>query len=74
MGTYLLKVEVGVIVACVTFILSPRKGGYVGHIQWDSMIKYPMEWANIYGAGVLEMGDTFFAKDGKKFTDTACTN
>ena len=44
--------------ACVTLRLSLRKGVYVGHIQWDSMRKAPTTWANIYGSGVLEMGDT----------------
>ena len=48
------------VVACVTLRLSLRKGVYVGHIQWDRSRKALTEWANIYGAGVLEMGDTNF--------------
>ena len=56
----------------LTIRFSLRKRRYVGHIKWDSMRKSPTAWANIYGAGVLEMGDTIFARDGKKFTDTAC--
>ena len=50
LGTYMLKGEVGMGVACVTLRLSLRKGIYVGHIKWDSMSKYPTEWANLYGA------------------------
>ena len=60
MGTYLLKGEVFMGVACVTLTLSLRRGVYVGHIQCDSMRKSPTEFANIYGPGVLEMWDTIF--------------
>ena len=48
------------VVACVTLRLSLRKGVYVGHIQWDRSRKALTEWANIYGAGVLEMGGIIF--------------
>ena len=72
MGTYLLKGEVGMGVACVIFILSLRKGGDIGHLKWYSMRKPPTAWANIYGAGLIKMRDTIFSQDGKKFTDTAC--
>ena len=37
------------------------------------MRKYPTQWANLYGDGVLGMGDTIFERDCKKFTDTACS-
>ena len=60
MGFYPLKGEVLMVVACVTLRLSLRKGVYVGHIQWGRRSKALTEWANIYGAGVLEMGDTNF--------------
>ena len=62
MGTYILKGEVLMGVACVTLRLSLRKGVYVGHPQWEIMRKYQTAWANIYGYGVLEMGDTIFGK------------
>ena len=72
MGPYLLKDEVGMGVACVTLRMSLRKMRYVGHLQWDSMGKGPTACANIYGAGVLGMGDTIYSRDGKTFTKTAC--
>ena len=72
MGTYLLKGEVLMGLACVTLRLSLRKGVYIGHLQWESTRKAQTAWANIYGYVVLEMGDTIFARDGKKFTDIAC--
>ena len=59
-------------VACVTFRLYLIKGVYVGHLQWDSMRKAPTAWANSYVAGVLEIGGTIFARDGKKITYTSC--
>ena len=62
MGTYMLKGEVLMGVACVTLRLSIRKGLYVGHIQWYRMSKSSTEWANLYGSGVLEMEDTILAK------------
>ena len=62
------------VLACVTLMLSLLKGVYVGHLQWESMRKAQTAWSNIYGYGVLEMGDTIFSTDGKKFTDTACPN
>ena len=62
MGTYLLKGEVLMVLACVTLRLSLRNGVYVVHIQWDNTRKAQMSWANIYGYGVLDMGDTIFAK------------
>ena len=73
-SAYLLKGELLIGLACVTLRLSLRKGVYVGHLQWDSMRKAQTEWANTYGYGVLEMGDTIFERDSKKFTDTACPN
>ena len=60
------------VVACVTLRLFLRKGVYVGNIPWDSTRKSPTAWANIYGAWVLEMGDTIFAREDKKFTDKTC--
>ena len=72
LGTYPLKGQLGMRVACVTFRLYLIKGVYVGHLQWDSMRKAPTAWANSYVAGVLEIGGTIFARDGKKFTDIAC--
>ena len=68
MDTYILKGDVLIGVTCVTLGLSLRKGLYVGNIQWDSMRKFSTAWDNIYGAGVLEMGDTIFTRDGKEFT------
>ena len=67
MGTYILKGKVLMGVACVTLRLSLRKWVYVGHIQWESTRKAQAAWTNIYGAGVLEMGDTIFAKGRWKF-------
>ena len=52
----------------VSFIilrLSLKKGGYFGHIQWESMRKYPTAWANIYGDGSVENGEHHFSRDGK---------
>ena len=57
MGTYLLKVEVGMGLACVTLRLSLRKGVYVGHIQWDSTRKALTAWTNLCGSRVLVMWD-----------------
>ena len=62
--TYPLKRYVLMGVKYVTLRLSLKNGIYVGNIQRDSMRKSPTAWANIYGAGVLEMGDTIFAWDG----------
>ena len=59
-------------VAYVALGLSLRKGIYMGHLQWNSMRESLAEWANLYRAGLLGMGDTTFARDGKHFTDTAC--
>ena len=67
LGLYLLKDEVGMLVACVTLKFSIRKGRYVVHLQRDNKKKSPTAWANIYGDGVLGMGDTIFTRDGKKF-------
>ena len=72
MSTNLLKRDVGMGVACVTSRFSLRKGVYIGHIQWCNMMKTLTSWANLYGAGVFQMGYTMFARDGKIFTDTAC--
>ena len=36
------------------------------------MRKGPTAWENLYGAGVLGLGDTIYSRDGKKFTETAC--
>ena len=62
MGTYMLKVQVGMGVTCIKLRLSLIKGIYDGHIQWESMSKAQTEWANIYGSGVFEMGNTILAK------------
>ena len=74
MVTNLLNGEALMGLACVTLRFSLRKGVYVRHLQWDIMRKSQIAWANIYGYGVLEMGDTIFSRDGKYFTDTACPN
>ena len=74
MGTYMFKRDVLMGLACVTLRLSLRKGIYVGHLQWESRRKAQTAWANIYGYGVLEMGDTIFERGGKRFTDTECPN
>ena len=74
MGPYSLRNNVGVWVVCVTPRLSLINGIYVGHLQWDSMRKSPTAWANIYGFGLLGMEDNIFARDGKKFTETALLN
>ena len=72
MGNYLLKGEAGIGMECVTLRLSLRKWIYVGHLQWDRTRKAPTAWDNLYGAWVLGMGHSIFARDSKKFTDTAC--
>ena len=38
---YLMKDEVVMGVACVTLMISLRKGRYVGPLKWDSMRKGP---------------------------------
>ena len=48
--TYPLNEGVLMGVTRVTSILSFRKGGYVGKLQWYIMGKPPTAWANIYGA------------------------
>ena len=49
-----------------------------GDICWKSTTRQHEEsrtaWSNIYGAGVLGMGDTIFTREGKKFTDNSCPN
>ena len=55
---------------CVTFSISLRKGIYVGHLQWDSMRKFQTSWANLYGYVVMGMGDTIYARDWVKSTET----
>ena len=60
MGPYPLKGKAGMGVSGVTLMLSLRKGGYVGNLKCYSMRKSPTTWANIYGYGVLEMGEMFF--------------
>ena len=42
------------------------------HLQWDSMRKVLISWANLYGYGVLVIGDTIYARDGKNSTENAC--
>ena len=59
-------------VVCVTFRVSLRKGRYSGHLQWDSMKKFPTACDNLYGSGFIGMGDTVYARDGKNVAETAC--
>ena len=59
-------------VACVALRISLRRGRYVGNIQWDSMRKGPTAWVNLYGAGVLVLGDTINYRDGEKLKETVC--
>ena len=56
----------------VTLRMPLRKGRYFRHLQWDRMRKVPTAWADLYGAGVLEMGDTIYSRDGGNFTETVC--
>ena len=72
MTPYPLNEELGMGVVCVTLRLSLRKGGYVGHLHWDSMRKSPTAWDNLCGARVLGMGYTIYERYGKKITDTEC--
>ena len=72
LGPYPLKYEVGIGVPFVTLRCHFRKVRYVEHIQWDSMRKGLKSWDNIYGSGVLGMGEIFYARDREKFTKTAC--
>ena len=58
--------------AYVTFRISLRKGRYFGNLQWEIMRKVLTAWANIYVSGLLVMGDMIYARDGDKFTETAC--
>ena len=50
-GTFLPRYEVGMGVACSTFMVHLKKGKYTGHLQWDRMSKSPMEWGNMYDVG-----------------------
>ena len=70
LGTYPFTDEMVMGIACVTFNLSLRKGGYSGHLQWCIMRKSLTAWTNLYGAGILVMGDTIYSQDRKKFTET----
>ena len=45
---------------------------YVEHLQWDSTTKGSTSLDDLYGVGVLGMGDTMYARDGGKFTEIAC--
>ena len=60
------------VVACVTLMISIRKGIYAGHLQWDIMRKGLKEWDNIYGAVLLGMVDTIYVRDREKFTASTC--
>ena len=72
MGSYPLKDEARMGVACVTLRISIRKWRYIGQLQWDIMSKSPTEWANLNGAGAMGMGDTIYARERKRFTKTVC--
>ena len=72
LGTYTLKDKVGMGVMCVNLRTSPRKGRYVGHLQWDIMRKDPTSRDNLYKDGVLGMGDTIFQGAGN-FSQRRCT-
>ena len=62
----------GVGVVFLSFRLSLRKGVYIGHLQWVIMIKFLVARSNLYGSGVVGMGNTVFPRDGGKFTEIAC--
>ena len=68
LGLYPLKDEVVMGVACVTLRVLLQKGRYVGHPQWDIMMKFPIAWNNLYVDGLLGMGDTIYSRDGENFT------
>ena len=68
LGHYPLKDEVGIGVASITMIISLSKGRYVGHLQGYNMRKGPTAWENLYGGGVIGLGDTIYSRDGGKFT------
>ena len=72
MGPFPLVDELRIILACSTLIFSFQKGRHAGHLQWDSMRKSPMAWANIYGAVSLGMGDMIYSRGGRILTSTAC--
>ena len=42
------------------------------HLQWDSMRKFLTAWDNLYGSGVMGMGDIIYARERKNFTETEC--
>ena len=71
MRPFLLKDEVGMGVACVALMMSLIKGRYSGHLHCDSMRKEPTACDNLYGDGLLGMGDMVYAKDGKNVAKTA---
>ena len=46
--------------ACTMLSISLSKVIHEGHLQWDSMIKRPIAWGNLYGGISLGMGDTIY--------------
>ena len=70
LGLFLPRYEVGMGVACSTFMVHLKKSGYTGHLQLDRMRKSPMEWGNMYDAGEDGSQRTIFANDDRKLVVT----
>ena len=73
MGPFLLVDELGMSLACTTLRFYFRKGRHAEHLKWDSMMKEPTAWANIYGEVSLGMEDTIYLRYRRILTSTACT-
>ena len=62
LGQFLPRYEVGMGVACSTFMVHLNKG----NLQWDRMRKSPTGWGNMYNAGEDGSRRTIFANDDRK--------
>ena len=42
------------------------------HMRWDLMRKAPTAWENLYGDGLLGMGEKIYSRDVRILTATEC--
>ena len=72
MVPFALVYDLGMSLACTTFMFSFRNGRHAEHLQWKLMRKAPMAWANLYRAVSLGMGDRIYSRYEGILTVTAC--
>ena len=59
-GEYILKYDVGMVLAHTTLRLSLRKGMHKVPLKWDIILKGTLDWDNVYGYGVLDTWDNTY--------------